>query len=133
MHNKKSKRSEDGFDFNRNNLDFDRLISLVDTIQQMDNKRIYKLLIHLKHSVGSRSVTRSCRFVNNNNEVLHIYSTYTGFPSAFYFPWRIEINGCEVESVDVRIIRFIKKVNPGFLKSSPGKMELLYTLVKMLY
>lgn len=131
--NKKSKRSEDGFDFNRNNLDFDRLLSLVDSIQQMDNKRIYKLLIHLRHSAGSRFVTRSIRFVNNNNEVLHIYSTYSGFPRAFYFPWYIEVNGCEVKSVDASIIRFIEKGYPGFLKSSPGKMELLYTLVKMLY
>src|ERR1044072_2631471 len=100
----------------------------------MNNKRIYKLLIHLRHSSGSRIIKRSFWFVNNNNEVLNISSSYSGlYPHAFYFPWYIELNGCRIESVDMRIVRFIQKVYPAFLNDSPGKMNLLYEFVKMLY
>jgi hypothetical protein len=125
--------NEEGFVFARNNLDFDRLLNLVDTIQHMNSSEVYDLLMSISHFRGTRISCRTIRFVDNDNEELSVTNSYSGLPDAFYFPWHLELNGVKIKSADININRFIEKVYPAFLKDSPGRMELLYEFVKMLY
>jgi hypothetical protein len=129
---KKHKINEEGFVFARNNLDFDRLLSLVDSIQHMDTSQVYDLLISLSHYRSTRTNSRTISFVNNDNETFFISNSYGG-PPEFYFPWHIELNGVRIKTADININRFVEKVYPAFFNDAPGKMELLYEFVRMLY
>ncbi|MCS3797793.1 WD40/YVTN/BNR-like repeat-containing protein [Niastella sp. OAS944] len=128
--NKKSR--EDDFTFYRNNLDFDRLLNLVDSIKYLDTNRVFAFLMGFDRFFSTTTNWKTIELVNNDNEVLSVSYTYSSFPNVFHFPWQVSLNGYSTVSIDININRFIEKVYPSFLPGS-GKVKVLHELVKRLY
>jgi hypothetical protein len=129
---KRDRIREDGFVFPRNNLDFDRLLKLVDSIKYLDSNMVFAFMMNFERYFSTTTNWEKMEFVNYDNEVLSITNTYSGFPNSFHFPWTITLNGYTITSIDMSINRFIEKVYPSFL-DSPGKVKVLHALVKALY
>lgn len=128
--NKKSR--EDDFTFYRNNLNFNRLLNLVDSIKYLDTNKVFAFLMEFNGFFSTTTNWKTVELVNNDNEVLSVSNTYSGFPNAFHFPWQVSLNGYTTVSIDININRFIEKVYPSFLPGS-GKVKVLHELVKRLY
>lgn len=129
----KKDHKETSFIFNRNNLDFKRLLSLVDSIKYMDTSMVAGCLMYHNHYFFDNTMTyaKKIELLNNNNEVLSIVG-YDNKPDGFYLRWSITLNGYTIHPVDLNINSFIKKIYPSFL-DGPNKVGVLYTFVKMLY
>lgn len=132
----KSKRKRDyreiaAFHFERNNLDFDRLLNLVDSVRYIDTARLNTILLNLSEMWSTTTDFTGFTLVNNNNEELTFASNYYE-PNPFYFPWSISLNGCVVGSTSMVINNFIKEVYPNFLDEK-NKVAVLHTIVKRLY
>lgn len=126
------KKTETAFSFPRNNLDFDRLLALVDSVKTIEPALLWTLLIKINNGLWSTTTNwKKLELVNDKNEKLTLTSEYF-IPNAFYSPWIINLNGIEVASPGMPIIRFIEKTYPAF----PGKLDkvpVLHYLVKELY
>jgi hypothetical protein len=129
---KRKERKEDDFVFGRNNLDFNRLLHLVDSIKYLDTNVVYAFLIDYDRIFSTTTNWKTIEFVNYDNEVLSISHTYSGFPNSFHFPWQVSLNGYNTVSIDININRFIDKVYPSFLQGE-SKVKVLYELVKRIY
>jgi hypothetical protein len=128
---KTRKLEKGGFEFYKNNLDFDRLLALVDSIKNIDSTLLYNTLMGLSQNWSTTSNWQTIKFENRNHQLLTIINTYYE-PNAFGFPWTINIDGftCFTTCIDINL--FIKKVYPLFLDDS-RKVDVLYTLVKRMY
>lgn len=124
---------ETSFTFNRNNLDFNRLLSLVDSIKYMDTNMVAGCLMNHYAWFFERTMhyAKKIELLNNDNEVLSIVG-YDSNPDAFYLNWAINLNGYTTHTVDLTINSFIKNIYPSFL-DAPNKVWLLHTFVKVLY
>jgi hypothetical protein len=127
--NKKSKETK--FTFYRNNLDYDRLLSLVDSVKYLDRKKLNESLFNLNTIWSTTTFWSEIQLVNSNNETLSITGIYYE-PNSFYFPWHISLNGYSVVTTNIKINRFLQKVYPRFL-SETDRMKVLHALVKNLY
>lgn len=128
----KKKKGETNFTFNRNNLDLNRLLNLVDSIKYMDTGMVNDCLMFNDWWIRDEmTYTIRIEVLNSNNEVLEIAGT-SSKPDAFCFPWYINLNGCDIRTTDIIINRFIEKVYPSLLDTS-GKVSVLYNFVKVLY
>lgn len=128
----KKKNEETSFTFKRNNLDFNRLLNLVDSIKYMDTNMVNDCLMYNDWFIQNKmTYTIRIEVLNNNNEVLEIAGTNSK-PDAFYFPWYVNLNGCDIRTTDITINRFIEKVYPSLLNTS-GKVSVLHNFVKALY
>ncbi|HYE54456.1 MAG TPA: hypothetical protein VD996_06415 [Chitinophagaceae bacterium] len=131
INNKKEK--ETLFTFHRNNLDFQRLLSLVDSVQHIEPQTLDASLRNLNKGWSTTTNWKKIELVNYNNEVLTISSNYYE-PNAFYFPWTVSLNGFSVITTNIEINRFIANVYPTFLQNDKArKTEVLQTIVKDLY
>ncbi|TAL45505.1 MAG: hypothetical protein EPN92_07455 [Chitinophagaceae bacterium] len=127
-----AKRSkETKFYFNKNNIDFERLISLVDSIKSLGVQLLNQSLFNLSNMWSTTTFWKKIQLVNNNNETLSIISRYYE-PNAFYFPWTVSLNGYSITTTNIEIIKFLERVYPSFL-SENDRIDILYTLVKNLY
>ncbi|MFT3677762.1 MAG: hypothetical protein QM781_17855 [Chitinophagaceae bacterium] len=126
------KKMETAFSFPRNNLDFDRLLALVDSVKTIEPALLWTLLIKINNGLWSTTTNwKKLELVNDKNEKFTLTSEYF-IPNAFYSPWTITLNGITVTSPGIPIIRFIEKTYPAF----PGKLDkvpVLHYLVKELY
>jgi general stress protein 26 len=129
--NKQKGGKEPGFAFHRNNLDFNRLLSLVDSIRYIDAKTLNVYLRNLSDIWSTTTNWKKMQLINNDNEVLSITSNYYE-PNAFYFPWTVSLNGYTISTNNIIINRFFEEVYPSFL-NGPKKVNVLHTLVKNLY
>lgn len=128
----KKKKEETSFTFNQNNLDFNRLLNLVDSIKHVDTNMVNACLMYTDWWMENKMhYTIRIEVLNNNNEVLEIAGTNSK-PDAFYFPWRINLNGYSIGTTDIAINRFIEKIYPSLLDTS-GKASVLHKFVKALY
>jgi hypothetical protein len=127
----KKQKKETVFSFNRNNLDFNRLISLVDSVKDLDPLRLEAGLSNLNEMWSTTTNWKTVTFINDDNEELTISSSYYK-PNAFYFPWIISLNGHSVFTNNIEIVNFIEKTYPAFL-GDRNKVEMLHSLVKQLY
>lgn len=128
---KLSERGTTAFHMERNNLDFDRLLNLVDSVKYIDTARLNNVLLNLSEMWSTTTDFTGFTLVNNKNEELTFNSNYYE-PNAFYFPWSISLNGCTVGSTSMVINNFIKQVYPNFLDEK-NKVVVLHTIVKRLY
>jgi hypothetical protein len=125
------KVEEEGFSFYRNNLDFDRLVSLVDSIRYLSPRQLEAFFTRDANYWSTTTNRIEIQLVNGRNEVLSIRNEYSKAPY-FYFPWTVSLNGVNAFSTDMDIHRFLQQVYPGFVYQ-PGKVMLLHDLVKWLY
>ncbi|MBO9682609.1 MAG: hypothetical protein J7502_08080 [Flavisolibacter sp.] len=128
---KASKEKSTAFYFARNNLDFDRLLNMVDSIKHIDTTPLNSILLDLSEMWSTTTNFTGFSLINSKNEELSFQSSYYE-PNAFYFPWTISLNGCVVTSTSMNINNFIKEVYPKFLDEK-NKVAVLHTIVKRLY
>ena len=127
---KNAKEKGCAFIFWVNNLDFSKLISLVDSVKTVDQNVLNDALLSSEFW-STTSFSAKIKLVNTNNEVLEIKSIYYE-ANAFYFPWSMELNGVVSTNTAIEINRFLKDVFPNFLDSS-NKVDLIQNIVKELY
>lgn len=123
--------SHTAFEFHRNNLDFDRLLRLVDSIKTISPQTLRRTLEHLSRNYSTTTNWKSIVLVNARGEHLSISNNYYT-PNSFHFPWKVNLNGYEVQSTSIEIARFLQKVYPGFLGHA-SKADILHQLVIDLY
>jgi len=128
----KGKTKETPFTYNENNLDFDRLISMVDSIKTIDQSHLEWALLHLGDDYWSTTTNWvKISIINKQNQEMAISNEFFK-PNAFHFPWRINLSGVDSISTSMSINKFAEKVFPTFL-NGPNRVEVLYALVKYLY
>lgn len=113
-----------------NNLDFPTLIALVDSVKTIDPAILNKALSSYE-MVSTTSFSAGIRLVNTNREELEIRTIYYE-PDAFYFPWRITLNGSVSTSMAIEINKFLNQVFPQLLDYS-SKVTTIQHLVRELY
>jgi hypothetical protein len=127
----KAKGKETSFTFHQNNIDFDRLLRLVDSIKYIDVEDLYKSLTNLTGLWSTTTDWKKMELINNNKAVLTISSNYYA-PNAYYFPWSVSLNGYTVFTTSMEINRFIQQIYPAFL-AGPQRVKVLHTLLKSIY
>ena len=125
------KKKETKFTLDRNNIDFDRLLSLVDSVKNLDKEHLNPVLFDLSEIWSTTTDWKGIELVNNKNETLYITNNYYE-TNAFNFPWIIRLNGYVFSTTNVEINKFLAKAYPSFI-SSKGRVEILYTLIKRIY
>jgi len=128
---KNNNEKTSAFHFAENNLDFDRLLNLVDSIKHIDAGRLNTILGSLSEVWSTTTNSTSFTLVNNKGEELSFSSNYFE-PNPFYFPWTVSLNGCITFSTCMTINNFIKEVYPNLLDEK-NKVAVLHTIVKRLY
>jgi hypothetical protein len=119
------------FHFAENNLDFDRLLNLVDSIKHIDAGRLNSILGSLSEVWSTTTNSTSFTLVNNKGEELSFSSNYFE-PNPYYFPWTVSLNGCITFSTSMTINNFIREIYPNLLDEK-NKVAVLHTIVKRLY
>jgi hypothetical protein len=128
---KRRKENNTKFYFLRNNIDFNRLLTMVDSIKYLDKERLNNMLFNLSDLWSTTTNWKQFQLINNKNEVMTIVSRYYE-PNAFYFPWQVTLNGYSVATTNIEINNFLKKVYPAFLGKG-DRVAVLHTLVRKLY
>lgn len=132
---KKSSRFEDTDDrffFNKNKLDFDRLVALVDSIPVVDSLTLeHALLEQARQFISTTSNWIKIELKDNQNNILEITHRYYSVNS-FCLPWKLEIRNATTTSMDLEITRFMQTYCPGLIPGS-NKVPLLHSLVRMMY
>lgn len=129
LQSKKKKATK--FSFYKNNIDFDRLLSLVDSIKYLDPQRLNKSLYDLEDVWSTTTFWTGFQLINNKSEVLSVTSRYYG-GNSFYFPWIISLNGYSFTTTNIEVNRFLEKVYPSFL-GEKDPVAVLHILVQKLY
>jgi len=125
------KNKETKFTFNRNNIDFDRLLGLVDSIKNLNQTQLNSVLFNLSEMWSTTTFWKAVELVNNKNETLYITNNYYE-ANAFNFPWIIRLNGYVFSTTNIEINKFLEKVYPSFISNSE-RVRILHTLVKRIY
>ncbi|WP_436485219.1 hypothetical protein [Chitinophaga sp. ARDCPP14] len=115
-----------------NNLNFEKLLSIVDSVKNIDPALLNNMLLNMEDIVSTTSFTKGLILVNQKDEVMSLYHGYYETYNPWLFPWRFHINGVHGMSNAIEISEFIRKVYPSFL-SRPDKITALRTIVKNLY
>lgn len=120
------------FTFNVNNLDFVKLLSLVDSIGRISPATIDDYLQGHHYNFSTDEDYIDIEMINTDGKGLLIHYLYYNGKQPFFFAWRIELNGLRSYSTDIEINRFFNDVFPDLLHKE-GKVDLLQELVKFVY
>lgn len=116
------------------NLNFDKLLALVDTVRTIApeylNKFFWEACIRYEKDSWLVSWPR-VKLVNAKDEVLEIRNGYDE-PKTLYFPWGIELKGLYFNCYAFEINAFLNSAFPQFLGDSK-RVVLIQELVKDLY
>lgn len=127
----KKKRKETAFEFSVNNLDFDKLLSCVDSVKNLDTVRLNSMLISLTNIWSTTTNWVSVVLVNDKEQQLVIMNRDYEFNN-YHFPWQIALEGSYNTNTSIEINNFLQKVYPGFI-TNDKKMTVLHQLVKNIY
>lgn len=127
----KKKRKDTKFSFYKNNIDFNELLNLVDSIKYLDPQRLNEILFTLEDGFSTTTFWTGFQLINNKSEVLSVTSRYYG-GNAFCFPWSVSLNGYTFTTTNIEINRFLEKVYPSFLPDK-DRVAVLHVLVQRLY
>ena len=119
------------FWMNQNNLDFTRLINLVDSVKYLDSATLNKIL---NIPAGNWSTTTNwakIKFVNSAGNTLEVQNQFYD-PSFNSYVWKIKLNGYEKSINTIEINRFIKNTYPSFIDSYQHR-DLMNKIVKAIY
>ncbi|NML38173.1 hypothetical protein HHL17_13285 [Chitinophaga sp. G-6-1-13] len=120
------------FYIGENNVDFNKLILLVDSVQTLDSAAIGKILLNSDPFISTTTNWMSIMLVNDNEEVLQIQYSYSGYPNAMRLPCALVFNEERLPAFTPEITRFLDKNCPPLMKDR-NRMPLLYDMVKYLY
>lgn len=119
------------FYFSRNNIDFNRLISTVDSVKLMDSVTLNRAL---RNSDGLHSYSTTWIDValkNKSGDILTIMCRHEK-TNKFYTLWTISINGSHIQSSSPAITAFFADILPS-LFTVQDKIHILHELVKYSY
>jgi photosystem II stability/assembly factor-like uncharacterized protein len=125
------KKNISPFDFNVNNIDFNRLVALVDSIKTIDPNLLDRFLYNLSDMWSTTTNWTGITLVNEKGQMMKIQCSYYE-PNAFYFPWQVSLEGFNYSSTNIEINKFIKAVYPNFIDDK-NKVAVLHRIVKNLY
>jgi hypothetical protein len=128
---KKTKNLHTAFQFNQNNLDFNRLTALVDSVKTIDPRALTAILSSLSELYSTTTNWVRVSLVNYNGETMNIDNLFDE-PNAFYFPWNVSLDGMRSSTTNIRINQLLNEAYPGFLKAE-SKLPILHTIIKQLY
>lgn len=114
-----------------NNIDFDRLLSTVDTIKQLNDTTLNRVLVNIEESFSTTTNWVSLTIVNRDNSIMTIANS-SAEANALYFPWRVSIDGASTVMYAMPITNFIRETCPGLL-SETNRVKVLHTFVRRLY
>lgn len=126
-----TKAEAGGFYMLQNNIDFDLLHRLVDSVKTINDLTLGYYLSTLSEFTSTSSFWKSVELQNERGETLTIQCRYFE-ESPFLLPWRISFKGYSIHVPAFSINRFIQKVYPAFL-TKEGRVQVLHGLVKRLY
>lgn len=120
------------FSIREENVDFDRLVTLVDRIAIMDSLTLETALQEqANRDISTTSYWVKIELQDKQNNVLEITHRYY-HASPFCVPWQLTMRGAKKESMDLAITRFIQTYCPALIPSN-NKVPFLHTLVKQMY
>lgn len=131
QHTKYRNFQQKGFYFDKKNLNYDRLITLVDSIKNMDSITLNHALSHLDSKTLNLTYWITAGFTNDVGSRLSISCQYFE-PNALYIPWELNIDDAVVIATAPAILSFFKDNCPSLL-AEQNKVPILYELVKYLY
>ncbi|AEW02113.1 hypothetical protein A4D02_08850 [Niastella koreensis] len=119
------------FSFNINNLDFSKLLSLVDRIGKISPAAMNDFL-HRHNYASTDEDYINIELINGEGKALLIHYLYYEGRQPYFFAWWLELNGLHADCAAIEINRFLNDVFPNFLKNNE-KVDLLQELVKFVY
>ena len=125
-----SEYQQTSFEFDEKNIDFDRLLRLVDSIKELDQNQFQKALIPSFEIISTTVRSKRVIFTNSRNETLSISNYYCD--KNLSFRWTIKLNDITITTNWYGINKFLKEAYPDFLPQT-DKSLLLYDFVKNLY
>jgi len=115
----------------KNNIDFDRLLSIVDTIKQLNDTTLSSVLTQIDETSSTTTNWVSLTIENGDNSTMTIINQSSA-ANALYFPWQVSIDGVSTVMYAMPITRFIRETCPLLLKER-DRVKVLHTFVRSLY
>jgi len=122
---------EKGFRLNENNIDFDRLLSSLDSVMSMRPSTVDSLLYNMSNMWSTTSNWTGIRFELSDGTELSIMDDFVD-PNSLHFPWIVSIKGYAVPKNTIAVNRFVEKVYPGFILKESHE-DVVGRFVKHLY
>ncbi|NIG52052.1 hypothetical protein [Chitinophaga sp. Cy-1792] len=126
------KRGAATFYMEENNLDFAKLISLVDSIATLDDATLGKTIMRGAEGWSTTTNWTAITLVNDAGEMITIQHAYYEAPNAMFLPCRLSFNGEGIVSTTPEIARFLYQNCPSLIKEK-SRMQLMHNIVKDLY
>jgi hypothetical protein len=127
----KKKTRTTRFHFSKNNLDFDRLLKLVDSVQYISPEKLYRVVTGPSEFWSTTSFWKKIVLLASDNGKLVLQHQYYT-DNAFGFPWKVTLNDYTTYTTNIEVYRFVNTIYPAFLPSE-RRINLLHELVKALY
>lgn len=124
-------QKEDGFYLYENNIDFDKLLSTVDAIRQLNDTTLSSVLMQIDEVYSTTTNWVSVTIENGNNSIMTIVNR-SSEANALYFPWQVSIDGISTVMYAMPITSFIRETCP-LLLSEKDRVKVLHTFVRKLY
>lgn len=122
---------EKGFRLYKNNINFDRLLSLTDSVAAMPPTLVDSLLYNTSTMWSTTTNWIAIKFVLDGGATLVIENSYFD-PNSLHFPWTVRLKGYAVNKNLVMVNRFIGDTYPAFLPGK-GHADIVEHFVKSLY
>lgn len=130
-HNKKDAPLR--FEFERNDIDFNRLLRIADSARYIDRSTLERALTDRSDSWSTTSLSVTVALINTNKDTLTIRSFYyDGNENSLCFPWTIGLQGYQVERNAIGVNRFLREAYPDFLDRG-RHLDILYRIIRGLY
>jgi photosystem II stability/assembly factor-like uncharacterized protein len=126
---KKGQRT--AFFLSENNIDFDRLLSLVDSLRSLPPEQLDKMLYSPSMMMSTTSNWTAISLTNARGETLIIRHQYYE-DNPLLFPWTFTLQDYSITANAIAVTNFIKDAYPGLIKVN-NKVEILHSLVQQLY
>jgi len=122
---------EKGFRLHKNNIDFDRLSLLTDSVIFMKPEIVDSLLYNTSTLWSTTANWKGIRFVSDNGSTLSIHNEYYE-ANSLHFPWTLSLNGFNISRNVVSVNQFINAVYPNFFEQN-NHSDIVEHFVKFLY
>lgn len=124
------KQRQTDFRLHQNNIDFPRMLSLIDRLKTADSAFLNDQLIPADNFVSTTTNWIKIELLNNEGNIMSISSHI--FLTTYNYTWTVAIDGYMFQTTNTKINKFITNAYPS-LAGKTNRMELLYTLVKAMY
>jgi hypothetical protein len=124
-------REEKGFMMPQNNIHFNRLLSLTDSVALMEPETIDSLLYHTSTLWSTTTNWTSIEFTLEDGRTLDIRNQYYE-PNSLHFPWIVRLGGYVIARNMIAVNHFIETVYPNFLDHQ-NHADIVELFVKYLY